>query len=420
MSNQNLQNNNPPKGFWAYLKQVGPGMLVVGAFIGTGTITSVTVAGTNYGTKLLWAGVTVAVILTIILQEMSARLALATGVPLATLIRKRLGMWAAVIAIAAIAVGNTIYSVGNEVGVGLAMSAIFPQTPKVVWMFIATAIYWSILMIGQYRVYEKVITSIVAIMSFAFVVDLITVKPNVAETIKGLVIPTIPEGSIMVVLALIGTTVVPYNLFLQSAGVIERGWHKNPLQNLPLLRFDTIVPIIIGGIITGAVSIVAATVLHPLHISQGLTIKSAGDMAISLKPLLGEAAFKLFSIGLFGAAVSSMPMAALSASYVVAQSLGWPSDLKDKRFRIVFTLVAWIPAFVAAFATRPIWTIIFAQSVNGVLLPIAAGFVIYLINKKDVAGDLRNNTFQNIIGGIAVGFAVWLGIRMLLKAAGIL
>ncbi|BCV24181.1 Nramp family divalent metal transporter [Gelria sp. Kuro-4] len=403
---------------WSYLKQVGPGMLVVGAFIGTGTITSVAVAGTNYGYDLLWAGVTVAILLTIILQEMSARLALATGQPLATTIRHRLGLLPAIIAILAIAFGNAIYSVGNENGVGLALGALFPAVPKVFWMVLVTFLYWLLLMTGRYNLYEKFITGIVALMGVAFVIDLLVVKPEVGAIVRGLTIPIIPEGSMMVVLALIGTTVVPYNLFLQSAGVIERGWHKDPLGNLSLMRVDTIFSIIVGGIVTASVAIVGAAVLHPLHISQGLEIKSAADIALTLKPLLGQAAFAFFCLGLFGAAVSSMPMASLSAAYVVTQSFGWPNNLKDWRFRAVFTVVAWVPVFFAAVTKNPIWTIIFAQSVNGIILPVAAAFVLYLINKKEVAGELKNNTLQNLLGLIAVGVALWLGLRMILTALG--
>ncbi|MDK2924701.1 MAG: hypothetical protein PWQ41_475 [Bacillota bacterium] len=405
---------------WFYLKQVGPGMLVAGAFIGTGTITSVSVAGTNYGYALLWAAVTVATFLTIILQEMSARLALATGQPLATTIRQRLGLLPAIIAILAIAFGNAIYSVGNENGVALSLGALFPSVPKVFWMVLVTFLYWLLLMTGRYNLYEKFITGIVALMGVAFIIDLLVVKPEVGAIIKGLIVPIIPQGSMMVVLALIGTTVVPYNLFLQSAAVIERGWHKDPVGNLTLMRIDTIFSIIIGGIVTGAVAIVAAAILHPLHISQGLEIKSAADIALTLKPLLGQAAFAFFCIGLLGAAVSSMPMASLSAAYVVSQSFGWPNDLRDWRFRAVFTVVAWVPVFFAAVTKNPIWTIIFAQSVNGIILPVAAAFVLYLVNKREVAGQLRNNTLQNILGFIAVGTAVWLGLRMILTSLGVI
>ena len=407
------------KGIFHLLKQMGPGMLVTGAFIGTGTITTSIVAGTNHGYNLLWASVTMAVILTIVLQEMSARLALSTGLPLATLIRQRLGLWASIIAVVAIAGGNAIYSVGNEVGVGLALGGMIEGFPGWGWMFIVTLLYWTLLMIGKYSVLEKTITVLVGLMSVTFLIDMIFVKPDYPQMLAGLVIPKFEISDTMLVLGLIGTTVVPYNLYLHSAGIVERGWFKKPKENLKLMRVDTIVPIFIGGLVTMSVGVVAASILNPLHISEGLEITGSQQMALALQPLLGKAAYFLFSIGLFAAAVSSMPMAALSASYVVTQSFNLSTDIKSTPFRIVFTLVAWIPFIFATGVSNPIWTIIMAQSVNGMLLPITAIFIYYLINKKDIAGEFRNKATTNILGAVAVGFAIYIGVMNILKALGV-
>lgn len=405
-------------GFFSLVKQLGPGMMVAGAFIGTGTITTSIVAGTNNGYTLLWASVTLAIILTIVLQEMAARLALATGVPLATLIREKLGLWASLIAVVAIAGGNSIYSVGNLSGVGIAMGSLIEGFPIWGWMFIVTLFYWGLLMIGKYSVMEKAITILVALMSLTFLLNMIIVQPDYSQVLTGLIIPKFEISDTMLILGLIGTTVVPYNLYLHSSGVIERGWHKNPEKNMRLMRFDTLVPIFIGGIVTMAVGVVAAKVLNPLFISTGLEISGAQEMALALEPLLGNAAFFLFCIGLFAAAVSSMPMAALSAAYVVTQSFRLSTDLKSTPFRIVFSLVAWIPFIFAVGVTNPIWTIIMAQSVNGMLLPITAIFIFYLINKKSIAGKFKNKPITNILGILAVGFAVYLGVMNILRALG--
>lgn len=404
------------KGLFSLIRQLGPGMLVAGAFIGTGTITTSIVAGTNHGYTLLWASVTLAVILTIILQEMAARLSLVSGVPLAVLIRKRLGLWASIIAIVAIAGGNAIYSVGNETGVSLALGGLFGGIPGSVWMFIVTLLYWGLLMIGKYRILERTITILVGVMSLTFLLDMFIVQPDYGQIVKGLVTPIFEASDIMLVLGLIGTTVVPYNLYLHSAGVIERGWHQNPRDNFRLMRFDTMIPIFLGGIVTMAVGVVAAKVLHPLHVSQGFEVEGTAEMAASLEPLLGAAAYTFFSIGLFAAAISSMPMAALSAAYVVSQSLGWSEDLRDWKFRLVFSLVAWIPFIFAVGVDNPVWTIILAQSVNGMLLPITAAFVFYLINRSDIMGKYKNTILFNVIGGLAVGFAIYLGVVNILTA----
>lgn len=411
--------NEGKDSIFSLLKQLGPGMMVAGAFIGTGTITTSIVAGTNNGYSLLWASVTLAVILTIVLQEMAARLALATGLPLATLIREKLGLWASLIAVVAIAGGNSIYSVGNLSGVGIALGGLMEGFPVWGWMLIVTLFYWTLLMIGKYSVMEKAITILVAIMSVTFLINMMIVQPDYSQVLTGLIIPKFEISDTMLILGLIGTTVVPYNLYLHSSGIVERGWHKNPDKNMRLMRFDTLIPIFLGGLVTMAVGVVAAKVLNPLHISEGLEIVGAQQMAIALEPLLGNAAFFLFSIGLFAAAISSMPMAALSAAYVVTQSFKLSSDMKSPSFRIVFTLVAWVPFIFAAGVKNPVWTIIMAQSVNGMLLPITAIFIFYLINKRSIAGKFRNKPITNVLGIFAVGFAIYLGVMNILRAIGI-
>lgn len=400
-----------PTTFWERIRGIGPGVLVAGAFIGTGTITTSIVAGTQNGYTLLWASVTVAVILVIILQEMSARLALSSGQTLAAMIRSRLGLWASLIAVAAIAIGNSIYSVGNLNGVVLALGGISEKIPPWVWMFAVTLIYWILLMIGRYRLLELSVTVLVAVMGIVFLLDMFLTKPDYAAVVRGLAIPRFAGSDLLLVTGLIGTTVVPYNLYLHSSAVVQRGWHRDPKGFLPMVRLDTIVPVFVGGLVTMAIGVVAATALHPQFLAGTLTIENATDMSRTLEPILGPVAYVFFSVGLFAAAISSMPMAALSAAYVTTESFGWSSDLRSKPFRITFSLVAWIPFLIAAvLKTQPIATIIFAQAMNGILLPITAIFIMVAINRKDVAGELRNKPLINIVGALAVAFVVYLGI----------
>ncbi|QQD84801.1 Nramp family divalent metal transporter [Jeotgalicoccus sp. ATCC 8456] len=395
---------------WEKFKTIGPGMLVAGAFVGTGTITTSIVAGTENGYTFLWASVTAAIVISIILQEMTARLSMSTGKPLAVLVKERLGIWASIIVILAIVGGNSVYSVGNLSGVNIALGGLFEGIPASVWIIGVTFIYWSLLMIGKYNILEKIITILVALMGILFLINMFYVQPDYVEVVKGLIIPTLEIDKITLVIALIGTTVVPYNFYLHSTAVLERGWHKNAKTNLGMMRFDTIVPIFIGGIITMSIGVVAGTVLYPLHLSNGLVIEGSNEMAMTIEPLLGKNAYALFSLGLFAAAISSMPMAALSAAYVFTQSFGLNPDMKGNAFRLVFSFVAWVPVFFAVGIENPIWTIILAQSINGMLLPITAILVLYLINKKDTSGSLRNNLVSNILGYVAVGFTIILGL----------
>lgn len=406
-----------PSTLWGRLRRLGPGMMIAGAFVGTGTITTSIVAGTQYGYILLWASVTVAVILVILLQLMAARLALLSGQPLAAMIRSRLGIGAALLAVAAIAVGNSIYSVGNLNGVVLAFQGISTTIPNWLWMFVVTLLYWLILMIGRHRVLELATTILVSLMGIVFVVDMVITRPDYASVVKGLAIPNIPGNDVVLVTGLIGTTVVPYNLYLHSSSVLEKKWHRNPTGFLPMVRIDTILPVFIGGLITMGIGVVAATVLHPRFLSGTLKISDATDMAGTLAPILGPFAFIFFSIGLLTAAVSSMPMAALSAAYVTTQAFGWSTDLRSKPFRGVFSFVAWVPFILAVSAGgEPVGTIIFAQAVNGILLPITAIFILIFVNRKDIVGSFRNRLPMNLFGGLAVAFVVYLGVVNIVQA----
>lgn len=419
MTNTDSPNSaTPPSSFWDRIRGIGPGMLVAGAFIGTGTITTSIVSGTQYGYTLLWASVTVAVILVMVLQEMSARLALSSGMPLAAMIRDRLGLWASLIAVGAIALGNAIYSVGNLNGVVLALGGLFSgRMPGWVWMFMVTLIYWTLLMIGRYRVLELSVTVLVSVMGLVFITDMFIAQPDYGAVIGGLAIPSFEFSQILLITGLIGTTVVPYNLYLHSSAVLQRGWHRNPIGYLPMVRLDTFIPVFIGGLVTMAIGVVAATVLHPQFLAGTLTIEGAADMSQTLEPILGSVAYVFFSIGLFAAAISSMPMAALSAAYVTTESFGWSTDLRSAPFRIVFSLVAWVPfLIVIVLNTQPIATIIFAQALNGILLPITAIFILVFINRREVAGRLRNKPMVNVIGVLAVAFVVYLGVVNVMQA----
>lgn len=213
MTDTNSSNSTaPPSTFWGRVRKIGPGMLVAGAFIGTGTITTSIVSGTQFGYALLWASVTVAVILVMVLQEMSARLALSSGEPLAAMIRSRLGLWASLIAVGAIAVGNAIYSVGNLNGVKLALGGISEGVPGWVWMFAVTLIYWILLMIGRFRLLELSVTVLVAVMGLVFLIDMFITQPAYGSVIEGLAIPSFAGAEVLLITGLIGTTVVPYNL----------------------------------------------------------------------------------------------------------------------------------------------------------------------------------------------------------------
>lgn len=410
-----------PRSFTGRLRLLGPGMMVAGAFVGTGTITTSIVAGTEHGYQLLWASVTLAVVLVVVLQEMVARLSLASGRSLAQLVRSKLGIWMSILAVVAIFGGNVVYSVGNLNGISLATAGFPGALPPLFWVGLVTLVYWTLLMVGRYAILEKAVTVLVVVMSVVFLIDMVITQPDYAAVAAGLVVPRFSPDQVLLVTGLIGTTVVPYNLFLHSSAVLERRWHLDPKGFQPIARMDTIVPVFIGGIVTMGIGVVAASVLNPQFLAGTLSVDDAADMSAALEPVLGPLAYTFFNIGLFAAAVSSMPMAALSAAYVTTESFGLSTKLRAPVFRLVFSTVAWVPVLIFAFLTAPpVVTIIVAQSVNGVLLPIAAIFILILVNRRSIMGEMRNKLWLNIVAGTGVLFVTVLGVINILQALGIL
>jgi manganese transport protein len=423
MSNNDVDENakapDVPKNFFEQLRQLGPGMMVAGAFIGTGTLTTAIVAGSEFGYTLLWASVTFAVVLVIVLQTMVARLAMASGKSLAQLVRSRLGIWMSIIAVAAIFGGNVVYSVGNVNGVALATGEMPGKLPPIVWVGAVTALYWLLLMIGKFRILEKTVGILVVVMGLVFVVDMIVAQPDYSQVALGLVVPQFSPEQIVLVTGLIGTTVVPYNLYLHSSAVLQRSWHLNPKGFASMARTDTVIPVFLGGIVTMSVGVVAASVLNPKFLAGQVSVESAADMSAALEPVLGPMAYFFFNIGLFAAAVSSMPMAALSAAYVTTESFGLSTDLKAPGFRTIFSTVAWLPVIIfAVLESSPVATIIAAQSVNGMLLPITAVFILIFVNRRSIMGSMKNPWWMNIFATLSVAFVCVLGVINISKAFG--
>jgi len=222
---------------------------------------------------------------------------------------------------------------------------------------------------------------------------------------KGLFWPKFPKNSLLTIVGLVGTTVVPYNLFLHAA-LVKDTWHSP--SDLKFLRKDTIVAVVLGGVISTAIIITAA--------SSGLTnISNAADLAKGIEPLFGRFATYVLGVGLFAAGITSAITAPLAAAYVFTNCFGWPSDLKSSKFRAVWLLILAIGVVFSTIGFRPIEIIKFAQVANGILLPIIAAFLLWLSNKTSLLGKYKNTKKQNIISVIIILIIIFLSIKSLLK-----
>ena len=397
-------------------KNIGPGTLIAAAFIGPGTVTLCTLAGVNFGFHLLWA-MLLSVIATIVLQEMAARLGIISQKGLSEVIRSEIKyplfrQFITLLILSAIVVGNASYEAGNISGGILGLETIFgPLGISIgeisinIMSLIIGVIAFVLIYIGNYKFLEKALITLVLIMSVSFLITAIVTKPDVLEILKGLFIPRFPEKSLLTVIGLIGTTVVPYNLFLHAALVKER-W--NTSEDLSLARKDTIISIVLGGLVSMAI-IVSAAAIPFGEISNG------ADLAKGLAPLYGEFAKYFLALGLFAAGITSAITAPLAAAYVAKGCLGWKGGLKSKRFRIVWILILFLGVLFSSIGIKPIEIIQFAQVANGMLLPVIAGILLWIMNKKSVLGAYINSKTQNILGFVILGITIFLGVKGILK-----
>lgn len=389
-------------------KKLGPGVLVAAAFIGPGTVTACTLAGVNFGFSLLWA-LLLSIIATYVLQEMSARLGIITQQGLADVIKQELGnSWIRNMVVglifSAIIIGNAAYEAGNIGGATLGMEALFGAKNSRFYPSILGVLAFLILYFGNYKSLEKVFIFLVLVMSVSFILTAFLTQPNVWELVKGLVVPSIPEDGILTIIALVGTTVVPYNLFLHAALVSEKWKSKTDLK---FAKRDTLVSILLGGLVSICIIVSAAAI-------RTTEINNVMDMAMALEPLYGSAALYFMGIGLFAAGITSAITAPLAAAYVANSCFGWKAGFKDAKFRFIWILILVLGVFFLSFGIKPIEIIKFAQVANGLLLPIIAIFLLWVVNRAGVMGIHKNNWTQNTIGIIIIVLSILLGAKSIL------
>lgn len=407
------------------IRSIGPAALVTAAFIGPGTITTCSIAGAKFGYALLW-GLLFSIIATVVLQEMSARLGIVARKGLGEALREQARnpitkSITAFLVLSAILIGNAAYETGNILGGALGLETIsgissisITDSFKInIWGPLIGLSAFFLMIIGSYKSIERMLIILVILMSLAFITTSIVIMPVWKEIFKGIFVPSVPKGSVLTIVALIGTTVVPYNLFLHSSAVQEKWKDKSGLNEA---RTDIFVSIIIGGLISMSIVVTSAVAFW----GSNHEIKGAGDLAIQLEPLLGNWAKIFLAFGLFAAGISSAVTAPLAAAYATSGILGWKKNLKDKKFKSVWIFILLIGIVFSAFGFKPIQAIVFAQITNGILLPIIAIYLLWVMNSKKILGDFKNNLISNIIGFAVVIVAVGLGVRSILSVLGLI
>lgn len=397
------------------LKELGPGILVAAAFIGPGTVTTATIAGAKTGYTLLWA-VLFSVIATIFLQEMSVRLGVVAKLGVGEALRKKTqnSFWripVVVLVISAILIGNAAYEAGNITGavLGFQVEEIAGVNPLIL---VVALLAFLLLFSGKYRVIEKAILGLVCLMGLVFLVTAFLLNPDWSQVLSGLFQPRFTEDHTLLVVGIIGTTVVPYNLFLHASTAKEK-WGKS--RSLKVARLDTILSIVLGGMITMAILIVAAVAFG----GKPSEIQDISDLSFQLKPLLGSWSSYFIAFGFLAAGISSAITAPLAAAFATAEILGWPSTLGMKKFKLVWIGVLLLGVVFASLGYRPTELILFSQVANGILLPIIALFLWWIVNDRKLLQQHKNSWWLNFFSGIVILICLLLGLKSIFSAFGI-
>ena len=397
-----------------FLKNIGPGPLIAAAFIGPGTVTLCTLVGVAFGFQLLWA-IILSIGAAIILQGMSVRIGIVGQKSIIEVLREEIKVpWVRslilILIFGAIMIGNTAYEAGNISGAALGLETLLGSFTLTTSSFsiklfpiliglIAAILLW----IGKYKILERSLIFLVVLVSLSFLITAVATGPKLVKILTGLFQFSTPKGSLLSIIGLVGTTIVPYNLFLHTELVREK-WSRK--EDLPHAIKDMIIALGLGGLISMSVIITAAGV-------ETSEINNAADLALGLAPIFGDAAKYLLSVGLFAAGITSSITAPLAAAYVVCGCFGWKADLKSPAFKRSWSIVILFGMLLASTGLKFILIIQFAQIANGILLPIIAAVLLWIMNKASWLGSSKNTWIQNLLGLSIVIISLFLSMRTL-------
>ena len=394
------------------IKNLGPATLVAAAFVGPGTVTVCAAAGITFGYGLLWA-LLVSVVMTILLQEMAVRIGIVTQKDLAQLLHDhtknsilKIGITGLILA--AIVVGNAAYEAGNMNGAVLGLQAIFGDEFAGFYPIVVGGTAFSLLFFGNIQQLSRILIGLVLLMSLSFVTTALLTGPSLLQLAKGFFLPKVNSENLFTIIALVGTTVVPYNLFLHASLAKER-WKDS--SGLAAAKTDTIVAIGLGGLVSMAIVVCAAAI-------PSTQLNSVIDVASGLEPLYGSAAKYLIGLGLFGAGITSAVTAPLAAAYVANSCFNWNVATSHWKFKAVWMLVMGVGVLSLGSSFKPIAVIQFAQIANGLLLPILVGTLIWVSTSNTILGNHKNSWSQNTAYLLIFVFSLALSIKTFIKLLG--
>lgn len=382
-----------------YLAIMGPGIVTACADNDAGGIATYSVIGSRYGYSLLWVLLIVTFSLAII-QEMGARMGAVTGKGLASLVREQFGLKLTFFCMLTLLVANVATVIAEFAGIAAAME-IFGVT-KYIAVPVVALVIWLLVVRGSYRSVEKVFLGFCLIF-LTYVVSGFLVHPDWMSVAKSTVVPSFrwDTSFILLTIALIGTTITPWMQFFIQANVVDKGIG---IKDYPYARFD----VISGALFTGFIAFFVIIATGATLCKAGISVSTAEDAAIALRPLAGRYASTLFAIGLFNASLLAACILPLSTSYAICEAFGWERgiDTSFKQaplFNGIYTFTIIIGALVVLIPKISLISVmLLSQEINGILLPIVLVYMLLIINNREIMGKFTNGKFFNTIAWATV------------------
>jgi NRAMP (natural resistance-associated macrophage protein)-like metal ion transporter len=398
------------RGILAFLAVLGPGMIAGIAGNDAGGIATYSILGAETGLSLLWLfPITIAILA--VVQELAARLGVVTGQGLSDLIRDRFGVRWTAFAMLILLIANVANTVAEFSGAAAALE-IFGIARWLTVPIVAVAI-WALVLFASYRTVERVFLSVLVVF-LAYIASAVLANPDWGAVARAFVTPSLDlsPSVLLLMVALVGTTITPYMQFYLQSAVAEKGIDE---EELGLERADAIGGSIWTNVIAVFIVVATATTIH----AAGTTIETAEDAARGLAPVAGDLAAGLVAVGLFGASVLAATIMPISTAYVICEAFGWESGV-GKRFSDaraffgIYTFVLGLGALVVLIPGLDLLPLILAsQNLQGLLLPFVLVFMVILVNDERLMGRHRNGRLGNVLAWAAVGIVVALDVVLL-------
>jgi manganese transport protein len=404
--------HEPGFGALDILKYIGPGLLVTVGFIDPGNWASNLAAGSDFGYTLLWM-VTLSTIMLIILQHNVAHLGIATGLCLAEAATKYTPRWASRLLLSSAMAASVSTSLAEILGASVALNMLF-NIPVPAGAILSFFFVMVLLFTNSYTRVEKFIIAFVSIIGLSFLYELTLVDIDWVSAGIGWVKPTVPEGSIIIIMSVLGAVVMPHNLFLHSEIIQSRQWNlkdeKVIKRQLDFELFDTLFSMILGWAINSAIIILAATTFF----RQGNHITELQQASAILHPLLGTYASVIFAVALLFAGLASSITSGMAGGSIFAGFFGEPYDIHDNHSRLGVILSLLLALIIIFFIRNPFYGLILSQMILSIQLPFTILLQVYLTSSKNVMGKYVNKKRTTFLLLLVGGIVIYLNIRLLL------